>query len=191
MSVYLYDDAIVTKLRNWRSNNDITISVPENLFTYLADINNDRIKLPQISLIRLPDIEILNTNKKMLSREGLSYNVNETNISTLSAIPIRISYQLDIYTRKRKDNDDLMREIIFKLINNPRLEIEIPYNHSDKSHYFNLKLNSTIVDNSNVAEHLEKGEFFRSTLDLYVDDAYLFNYRIKDTLSLEVEVETN
>lgn len=190
MSVYLYDNAVVNKLRYWAGDNNITISAPDNLFIYRADVSKeDRIKFPMLSLTRGP-ITILKTGKTPLSREGIKQSANVDKVSMLGGVPIRISYQLDVWTRRRKENDDLWRELILKIINNPKLEIEIPYNNSQLSHIFNLRLNADVEDNSDVAEHLERGEFFRTTLDIYVDDAYLFNYKAKDTLTLEVDVKT-
>lgn len=190
MCVYLYDDALVKKIRYWSGDSKISISPPENLFVYRGDVSNkDKITFPLISITR-GNITILNTNKSPLSREGLKRSANIDKITMLGGVPIRIPYQLDIYTRQRRENDDLMRELILKIINNPKLDIEIPYNNANLTHVFNLRLNNDIEDNSDVAEHLEKGEFFRTTLDLYIDDAYLFNFKAKDTISLDVDVTT-
>ena len=188
MSVSLYDEAIVKKLRFWTSDTNVSVSDPDTLFTYRADAQgDDQIKLPVISLNRGP-IKLIRTGKLPLSKEGIKLVANDKKVTTLRAIPMRLSYQLDIYTRYRKESDDLVRELVFKLVNNPRLEIEIPYEDSQYTHKFTLTLEDDIEDNSDVAQHLEKGEYYRITLNLVIEDAYMFNYRAKDTISLEMSV---
>ena len=151
--------------------------------------NSDSIELPLVSLTRGQSISILSTNKKPLSYDGKKFNANSKKIQQLNGIPISINYQLDIYTRHRVENDDLWREFVFKIINNPKLFVEIPYKEEKIMHVFNMRITDTVEDNSDIPEHLISGEFFRSTLNIYVDDAYLFDYKVKDTLSLEVGVK--
>lgn len=188
MSVGLYDKAIVDKLRFWTQDSNVSISDPDTLFTYRADVQgDDQVKLPVISLTR-GNIKIKRTGKTPASVDGFKMAANKDKVTHLRQIPISIPYQIDIYTRYRTQNDDLLRELIFKLVNNPRLKIEIPYEDSKYTHLFTLTLQEDIEDNSDVAQHLEKGEYFRTTLNIVVEDAYLFDYRAKDTLSLDMSV---
>lgn len=190
--IYLYDNSLLSKIRNWVGDPDITITGPDDtnsLFTYRADQSEkDQIKLPLITLSRMSPITLETTNKKPLSFRSYKYRGDENNISTLNGIPINLKYQLDIYTRHRRENDDILREFIFKIINNPTLKIEIPFN-SDKDHVFNMRLENNIDDNSDIPEHLINGEYFRSTLVIYVDDAYLFEYKTKDTYKINADLE--
>lgn len=188
MSVGLYDDAIVKKLRFWTQDAKVSVSDPDTLFTYRADAQgNDKIELPIISLNR-GDIKIKRIGKSPLSVDGFKMAANDKKVTHLRAIPVSIAYQIDVYTRHRYENDDLLRELIFKLVNNPQLVIEIPYEDSRYTHKFTITLDDDIQDNSDVAQHLEKGEYFRTTLNFVVEDAYLFDYRAKDTLSLDMSV---
>lgn len=188
MSVGLYDKAIVNKIRFWTQDSNVSISDPDTLFTYRADIDSkDKVVLPIISLNR-GNVRISNPKKKPLTVDGFKMAANEKKVTHLRVIPISIPYQIDIYTRTRTDNDNLLRELVFKLVNNPKLEVEIPYEDSKYTHRFTLSLQEDIEDNSDVAQHLEKGEYFRTTLNMVVEDAYLFDYRAKDTLTLEMSI---
>ena len=104
-----------------------------------------------------------------------SRNANGTN-TFAQIIPIRINYQMDIFTVDKITGDELVRELIFHIMQNPTLTVDVPYN-LNMEHKFNLFLESDVVNNSDTIEHVDKGVKFRNTLTFYTDDAYLFASR--------------
>ena len=131
MSVTIYDKALLTKFERWIKDNKIKIlGVKEStrLFKYRLDMENDKpIKLPLISLNRNSPVIITDTSKRPLTFEGFKAEGNKEKTNQLNAIPISISYQLDIYTRYIEEAEEYIRNFVFNLINYPRLDIEIPY----------------------------------------------------------------
>ena len=191
MSATLYDNAIVKKFRSWTGDNKITISPPEELFSYRAHINTDELKLPLISLNRI-GVTLINTQKQPLSYDGMTMVITEDNtVFKLRAIPFRINYQVDVLARTLAECDALVRELIFKIINNPSIEVQIPFNGKKGVHKFNILLGEEIEDNSDITTRDERGEYFRQTLSLYTDDAYLFSYKEHSTKTLDVIVSTD
>lgn len=190
--IYLYDTALLNRLKRWFNNPNITISGDTKaLFASQADINeNDSFPFPLVAVTRADTIGLLETNKKPKSFRSQRFDLvsDNTQINVLNAIPINLAYQIDIYTRHRLENDNILRELVFKIINNPSLEIEIP-NSGEKTHRFNMRLRDTITDNSDIPEHLIRGEYFRTTLEIFIDDANLFEYKGKDVWMLETDVE--
>ena len=53
------------------------------------------------------------------------------------------------------------------------------------SHDANIRVTSDVEDNSDIPERLIPGQFTRLTLGISIDDAYLFDVRIKDNLSIK------
>lgn len=191
MSSLGYDEALVQKLKYWTQDTSITITSPDEtrrLFEYQADINNDKpIQLPLIALRRKPSIDIQSLNKKPLTFDGWRQQGNENKISQLNGIPIQLGYTIDIYTRHADEALDYVRSFIFNIINFPKLTIEIPYNDSKLTHNANIRLESPVTDNSDIPERLMPGQFSRWTISINIDDAYLFDYRTKDTLKIVVD----
>lgn len=200
MSLALYDKALLNKIQKWVKDDTIKITSPNEtrrLFEYIADINDDKpINLPLIALRRDSSVEILNTNKKPLTFDGktIVYSTTERGIpfkgNILNAIPISLKYQLDIYTRYFEEADEYSRNFIFNFINYPLLTVEIPYNNSNLTANATIKLNSELTDNSDIPERLVPGQFTRMTLQLYIDDAYLWDYRAKDNVLINCETVT-
>ena len=193
MAISYYDNALCNKLKNWVGDSKIKITGPEEtrrLFQYRADTSNDGpIQLPLITLRRGNDIQILSVNKKPLVFDGLTLNANKNQSDQLNGIPIHLSYQIDIFTRYFEEADEYTRNFIFNLIKFPKLEIAIPYNNSNIKHNANIKLEGTVTNNSDIQERLIAGQFTRFTIPIYIDDAYLWDYKIRPNYSIEYEVE--
>ena len=188
MSTYLYDDAFMNKLRLWAQNTEVTITGPEEtrrLFEVIADRSNDSpIKLPMICLTRRGGYQVTALNKKPLSFDGLTTSANPSKSQQLNAIPITIQYQLDVYTRYYKEADEYMRNLIFNIVNYPKLYVEIPYENADIVHNANIRIISEVENNSAVPERLIEGQFTRLTLGIDIDDAYLWDVRTRDNYSI-------
>ena len=193
MAISYYDDALLNKIKRWVSDPDMTITGPDEtrrLFAYYADVRDDKqIQLPLIALRRGRDVEILATNKKPLTFDGATIEANEERSGQLNGIPVAIKYQLDIYTRYFAEADEYARNFIFQFINFPKLSISIPYNDANIEHTSNIRLDSTIADNSDIAERLAPGQFTRLTLSLYIDDAYIFDYKFRKNYIIETSAE--
>ena len=192
MSINLYDTAFLNKIKGWVKDDKMTIVGPDEtrrLFQEVADQTNDKpIQLPLISLQRLREIEIRNVNKSPLTRDGITIEAKLTTqdqnavakIITLAAIPISISYQLDIYCRYADEANEYVRNFVFNLINYPKLTITIPYNNINYNHNAGIILQSSITDNSDIPERMIPGQFTRMTLQCILNDAYLFSAPIRN-----------
>ena len=104
----------------------------------------------------------------------------------LNAIPINIPYQLDVYTRYFEEADSYMRDLVFNIINHPTFELEIYDNDITYiSHNANIRLVSDVENNSDIAERLIPGQFTRLTISLSLDDAYLWDPRVRNNYLIE------
>jgi hypothetical protein len=136
-----------------------------------------------IALSRSSDIELLSTVKQPRSFNGLKLFHNDMLLPDLSnlkgaqyreamnklpatvahfnVIPIKLVYQLDIYTKTTEEADEYIRTFLFKLINNPVIKIKIPYNDIQIEHIANLRVLPTVSDNSSISERIFSGQFSR------------------------------
>lgn len=188
MSVKLYDDALLQKLSKWTLDTEVTLTgVNEStrLFSTIADKTNDSpIKLPLIALSRPGGFVIEDKYKQPKSYNGAMFSYNKDRSAKLNAIRISIPYQIDIYTRYLEEADEYIRNIVFNIINYPLLTIDIPYHDLGISHDSNIRISSDVEDNSDIPERLVTGQFRRYTLQLVIDDAYLFDVKVKDNLKI-------
>ena len=193
MSIQLYDEALLNKLRNWTQDVSIhVVGVDESsrLFAATADSNNDApLSLPLIALTRPGGFTIMDKYKQPKSYSGTKVAYSDSRGALLNAIHISIPYQIDVYTRYQYEADEYIRNIVFNIINYPKLTIEIPYYDLGLHHDSNIRLDTDVEDNSSIPERLVPGQFKRYTVGIVIDDAYLFDVRIKDNVKI-VEIAT-
>ena len=201
MAINYYDDLIVQKLQRWLPEaSTLRVLKPEEtkkLFELTAEDNKDSaFQLPLISLSRKDDIELLSTVKSPKSYDGLrlipdaqtpdlsklkgqayrqALSQLPSNIYQFNVLPIRLEYQLDIYTKTAEEGDEYLRAFLFKLVNNPVIKIEIPYNGVSIEHIANIRVLNNIANTSSITERLFSGQFTRWTIQLEIQDAFLFS----------------
>lgn len=86
----------------------------------IADEKNDGpIALPIICVRRNGGYTIKNTNRQPISYQGRVIARSEDKAMSQNAIPIELSYQIDIYSRYYTEADDIVRNLVFNIINFP------------------------------------------------------------------------
>jgi hypothetical protein len=202
MAIRFYDEAIKNKIESWVQDTKIRVLKPDEvtrLFRLREDQTDDEnLKLPLIAISRETSVTINSTVKQTMSFDGYPIIGGEKKTLVLNAVPITVNYQIDIFTKRFEEGDEYLRNFIFQLINNPKLTISIPYNslvlaknNIVLQHIAYLKLLDTVTDNSDISEKLFADQFTRWTLQLELEDGYLFsvpyntNWSISD-VSLDV-----
>lgn len=213
MAIRYYDDIIIKKLNHWMPEaSNIRVLHPDEskkLFELTADDNKDEaMKLPIIALSRKPDLELLSTVKSPKSYDGLRILPDNyiSDFSTfkgkeyfqkrseaadglhqINVLPIRPEYQLDIYTKTAEEGEEYLRSFLFKLINNPTLVMEIPYNDMRLEHIAYIRVLNQVSNTSAITERLFSGQFTRWTIQFELHDAFLFSIPYRRNWELKVD----
>jgi hypothetical protein len=182
MAISYYDEAVTHKIKGWLADNSkLRVLAPDEttrLIQLAAEDSNDKpLTLPLIAISRNKDIEVESAIKQNKSFDGLVIAKDNVTAQTvhLNVIPIKTTYQLDIYTKKRIEADEYVRQYLFKLINNPQIIIDIPYNGYLVRHTANLRVLSTVSDTSDIPTHIFAGQFYKWTIQLELQDGFLFS----------------
>lgn len=182
MAISYYDEAITQKIKGWLADSSkLRVLSPDEstrLIQLTADDSGDKpLTLPLLALSRNKDLEIESTIKQNKSFDGLIIGKDNDTATTihLNVIPIKTTYQLDIYTKRRIEADEYIRQYLFKLINNPQIIIEIPYNNYIVKHTANLRVLNTVSDTSEISTHIFAGQFYKWTIQLELQDGFLFS----------------
>ena len=191
MSAILYDNALIDKLKKWTEKADVQIYGPSEtarIFQINADNSGDTpFKLPAIVLTR-NGYTISNQNKRPISWDGKRIYADEDKVKQISAIPIELEYSIEVYTRYYDEADSYMREIIFNVINYPQVKIEIPYLGFNQVHYSNIRISSNQIEDNKQGGLISINDQIRSLkLNINIDDAYLWDSRIRSTVSIAGE----
>jgi hypothetical protein len=182
MAIGYYDEAVTQKIKGWLADSSkLRVLAPEETTRLIQlnaeDTNDQPLQLPLIAISRNKDLEIELAIKQNKSFDGLVIGKDNLGATTihLNVIPVKTTYQLDIYTKKRIEADEYVRQYLFKLINNPQIIIDIPYNNYLVRHTANLRVLNTVSDTSDIPNHLFPGQFYRWTIQLELQDGFLFS----------------
>jgi hypothetical protein len=182
MAISYYDEAVTQKIKGWLADSSkLRVLSPDEstrlIQLHAEDTGDKPLELPLIAISRNKDLEIENAIKQNKSFDGLVISRDTTNKTTvhLNVIPVKTTYQVDIYTKKRIEADEYVRQYLFKLINNPQIIIEIPYNGYLVRHTANLRVLNTVSDTSDISTHVFPGQFYKWTIQLELHDGFLFS----------------
>ena len=159
-------------------NKDLSMS-----FSFNRNNNNDITSNCKENKIKLDNIHTATWENYYIKTEDIHSKYTET----IRAIPISISYQLDVYARYAKEADLLMRNLVFNIINYPGFTISIP--KANLIHTARIVLGDSIDDNSNVPERFVEGNFTRLTANITVDNARLWDTRKLRNAEIEIVLD--
>lgn len=193
MSAYLYDEAIVNNLRHVIGDNRIQILSVDRVADIIPRLNDDKLVLPLVTLTRTNWTILASESNHSAKYEGGTAKVypgqpkfNTTRIQKVQFVPMQIDYAIDIWTRTRRENDEFVRELFWYFMISPTLEVTVPY-ALDFNHNFNIYIDDTVEDNSDIAQHQLKGEYFRQTLHIYTDDAKLWKSTERNPTTVTIQ----
>lgn len=186
MAISYYDDAVTAKIKGWvADNSNLRVLNPDEtkrvIELHAEDSNDAPLKLPLLTISRNKELEIANAIKQSKSFDGLVIDTDDINAATvhMNVIPVKTLYQLDIYTKRQLEADEYVRQFLFKLINNPQIIVEIPYNNYIVKHTANLRVLNSVSDTSDIPSHIFPGQFYRWTIQLELQDGFLFSIPYK------------
>lgn len=189
MSLYLYDTALIDKFKSWTRDTDLHVYGTEEtrrLFEAKLDENKDKpIKLPMVCLKRHSTTTIVNPNLTPKVIDGYTIEASISTSLQLNAIPIKLDYTLDIYSRYYQEADELSRNFLFNLLSYPTVQIILPYQGKQWKVNSYIKLNEEYEDTSGIEERLNLGQFTRFSINFSLEDAYLWDIRARDNISIE------
>lgn len=202
VSVYAYDRAIIEDFRarfkrsdvNSEVNPNVQIGAPEQMFNILGQLDEDNVIMPFVGIQRL-DWQL------NLDRQGFQTFIGDRVYERIGpdgkpinvraqVIPITINYRLSVWSKDRITNDALVRELLFYYHLRPSLMVYVGHG-LNIAHKFNIYFNSGIEDNSDIANHINNGTYFRQDLTFYTDDAYLWRANYEQLVEITPTLSFN
>ena len=171
MSIYIYDKAIIEKFKEILGDPRISIVPFESAFRK-SGVDGDDVTLPFVSISRQGWSLTQQTKNITAYTVGKPKTKNDI-YYTNAYLPIEIHYNIDIVTRNREENDELCRELILYIHRHPELIAEVTYLGITQRFGFHWFLGNDVVDNSEISEFENRGQYYRSTLSMVVDEAQL------------------
>lgn len=183
--LYLYDNAIVDDLKKSFNpdnvpNPVVKVVAPEQIIGIAAQIKNDELGFPIIALSRSDDSGIdsnLNNFTKSIRGVPAVFDTETNNIYYEKALPVNLSYTLDVLTTNQVDMDEILRELIFKYNSMYFLSIKVPYESKrDISFGIVIDTDSGISKKSGVSDYTSTGQLYQSSIQLKCEGCVILHY---------------
>lgn len=183
--LYLYDDAIIEDLRKSFNpaqvpNPAVSVVNAEQIIDIAAQIQDDKLKFPLVSVYRKSDVQIDSQRQNFTRRHRGVCTVIDHKTNNLyyeKMIPVNFAYEITTLCTNTVDQDELIRELLFKYSDMYFLTIQLPY-ESDRRMRFGLSIDESagIERKSGLSEYLESGQLYQSTITLNVEGGVLLEY---------------
>lgn len=195
--LYAYDNSIVKDLlRSFNPDNvpDPVVKVidPEGVPMLAAQIQNDEIKLPIVSVYRDPDTPIdWERYNFTRAKKGVPcvFDNDKNNIYYEKVVPVKLTYKLTVLTHSTADMDELVRELLFKYSDQYFLTLTVPY-ESKRRIRFGLVVDpdGSIERTSGSFQYLQNGQLHQTIIPLKVEGAVLITYTPQQLRNTDYEV---
>lgn len=179
---YYYDDAVVTKIKPLFAN--IFYARTEEAFEKSAHMNKGKVLFPMITFYADSIVfnkELYNQARHVFGGR-LRYNDNNSR-SYLADLPVKITYNMDVWAIKKEEVDTLSSELLFYLIDNPKFMIKPPMVELEYEFFLQIEdFNGTME----VVETGEYGRAYRYTVTFSFPEARVLRVRT-DKAALDIE----
>lgn len=180
MSLFYYDKAMFAKIKALYP--ETFFAAPEDAFSVNAkNHSGTKVVMPFISVWRLPDLSInaeylndsmVRQGKFMRPQTHGNPEFGGTSYVSAHGLPVTLQYQIDVYATKRQICDGLAAELALEFYEKPYVDVKI--DSIDRVVQFNVDLDSSISDNSDISSFDETGRFYRLTLTAEIQSAYIY-----------------
>lgn len=183
--LWVYDNAIVEDLRKSFNpdnvpNPAVTVMDPNDAIGIAAQIQDDKIQFPVVALTRTSPIAIDESLKNFTkTKKGVVTTFdNDTNtLYSERSIPVKLSYELSVFTTNTADMDEIIRELLFKYSSMYFLDIIVPYESKRRIRF------GVVADTgdgmqiqSMASNYISEGRLYGSSIKLNCEGCVLLHY---------------
>lgn len=177
--LWIYDNVIVKDLQE-DLGSSVSVLDPEQALQTSALLQEDKIHFPILTLTRADNFQIDSQRTNFtLMHQGVaaSFDPKTNTIYNEKVIPITLQYQMTVLSAVQSDLDELIRELIFKYINQYFITVELPYEAKREIRIgLSIHPEDQIQWRSTPSNYIENGQLLSGVLTLYVDGAVIVSY---------------
>lgn len=187
MSLYAYDEGLLKYLKEALNFSNIINSAESVAFSNTVEEGEEKknlkIEVPMISFWRTANpLSIEGGGPFGLRHRGVVIDKDDDNVHRWRALPINISYQITIWSDKRREVDDIFRELMMYMItDNPHIEVK--FDGRDTPEKFLIEVTDT-DDGTDIDGFDERGRLYMTHILIDIKEAQLifdrYSPRAKD-----------
>lgn len=185
----LYDESLYDYFKENLTDNLAIVPVSDYWNT-IAMHKENKLQLPAVVLNRVTWTNEKALQSWVISKKGRTDRVRKHKIVNEQAIPVQIDYTITLLASLQDDIDELTSEVIFLILNYPRLTIKLPYG-SDRMIHGQIIQNGDLQDSSARDRFSETGILYQEIIPIRILGANIINIRNKNFRYLKWELDPN
>lgn len=187
--IQLYDEALFDYLKE-NVSSEVAIVPVSDYWRVISMHRETKLSLPAVCISRStsnPDREM---KSWVIGRKGRTDRIQQNKRFTEQAIPMVLQYNLTALTTRQDDIDELTSELIFLILNKPKVTIQIPYG-SNRLVNAQIDVNGDVSDASSRDTFSETGFLYQSIIPVRMVGAGIFNVEKRNLRYLRWSVDPN
>lgn len=190
--IWIYDNAIVKDLKEDLGDN-VAVLDPDQALQVIALLQEDKIKFPIVALSRDDNFQLDNTRMnftRLHTGVPAGFDDKTNTIYHEQWLPINLQYNVTVMAANQADADEIVRELLFKYINQYFITVETPYEVKRQIRVgLTIHPDEEIQWTHNPSAYIENGTLISGQFVLYVEGAVLLSYRSSHLQSLDYDLE--
>ena len=187
--IQLYDEALLDYFKN-NFKAQVAITPVSDFWQVIAMHRETRLQLPAICLARANSSNDTELQSWVIGRRGRVDRVQKHKLVTEQALPLRLSYRITLLATRQDDIDELTSEVIFLILNKPRVSVLIPYG-SERTIHGQISLDGEVASDSMPDTFSETGILYQTIIPVKVNGANIFNLEDRNLRYLKWSVSTD
>lgn len=185
----LYDEALLDYFNDALKAGVKIIPVADYWRVISMHMEN-KLQMPAICLSRSSNTQDNEMRSWVLGRKGRTDRIQDHKIITEQVMPMVVQYNITLLATTQDDIDELTSEVIFLIINNPKLTIRIPYG-SKRDTNAQLDINGEVQDSSLRDTFSDTGILYQSVIPVRMLGAGIFNLEKRNLRYLKWSLGTD
>lgn len=186
--IQLYDEAIHDYLRA-AYKAEVAIVPVSDYWRVIAMHKETQLQLPAICISRQANTRDSELKSWVIGRKGRTDRIQGHRLITEQALPLLLNYNLTVLTTTQDDNDELISEIIFLILNRPKVSVLIPYG-SERTINAQISIDGDITNDTLRDTFSNTGILYQSVIPVKMMGANIFNLEKRNLRYLEWSVGT-
>lgn len=187
--IQLYDEALLDYFRNAFKAN-VAITPVSDYWRVIAMHKETKLQMPAICLSRSSNTRDVELKSWVIGRKGRVDRVQNHKLVTEQALPLLLNYNITLLATTQDDIDELTSEVIFLILNKPKVSVLIPYG-SERYVNAQISIDGDIANASTPDTFSDTGILYQSIIPVKLHGANIFNLERRNLRYLEWSVGTN
>ena len=183
----LYDDKLYDYFKE-TFKADVAVVPVSDYWNVVSMHEEGQLQLPAIVLGRSKWTNATDLESWVIAKKGRTDRIRNNKIVNEQAIPVQLDYTITLLATTQDDIDELTSEVLFCILNYPRLTIDLPYG-SDRQIHAQIMQNGELQDSSSRDKFSDTGILYQEIVPVRVLGSNIININERNLRYIKFDVD--